>query len=205
MSTSKKRSPQCVVYVGPMGSGKSLKALRWARRRGAIDKVVFATSTRDTRSKQSLVESRNGCSAPAVKVELLTSIPTSYKEQYAEAHALVIDEAQFFNWDDLIAFVESSLSLGKDVCIAGLDTDRDQKPFLPLAELHRLATSLTKLTACCKQCDDGTEAGHTIYIPPEAGDTPICTNATGNTIKVGNAGYQPACYYHLQLHRTRSG
>ena len=152
----------CDVIVGPMGSGKSLEAMRRARRYPPGEKVLFLSSETDTRSKDGTVESRAGCAAPAFKVKVLYVVPVAYERVYASARLIVIDEAQFFQWEDLLAFVRYSLEVGKDVVVAGLDSDALQRPYLPLAELVCLATHFVKLTAVCGLCNDGTEAGFTI-------------------------------------------
>ncbi len=204
---STKRSPTCSVFTGPMGSGKSLQAMRWAHKRENPEKVVFLSPTTDTRTKGWKVESRNGCSAPAIKLKVLMSLfidlgdseeEKQMKQKVSNATAIVIDEAQFFGGKDLIAFVEKCLTNGKDVCVAGLDTDKDQKPFLPIEELHILSTKWKKLTAFCKICNNGTQAGHTIYI----GDEKATINEAGVSVLPGNKGYVAVCYTHLQQHKS---
>jgi len=204
--TTTRRAPECTVYTGPMGSGKSIEAMRWVRRRGNPEQVVFISPTTDTRSRTWKVESRNGCTAPAIKVKVLMSLflnledsqeEKEMKDKVISATAIVLDEAQFFGWADLIAFTTKCLDDWKDVCIAGLDTDKDQKPFMPLAELHELATRWEKLTACCKLCNDGTEAGHTIYL----GDEKPIINEGGNSVLPGNKGYVAVCRKHILMHR----
>jgi thymidine kinase len=202
--SSRVRSPRCVVIVGPMGSGKSAEALKWARRHAKVERVLFVSSSLDTRSAGEKVESRAGCSAPAMKVRHLSDVLQSHAQRYDWAEAIVVDEAQFFYLQDdattakprsadVLLFVTRCLDDGKDVVVAGLDSDAMQQPFLPLAELACLATEFTKLTALCQTCKDGTEAAHTIDVQGGA-----CKDAP----RVGNDGYQAVCYRHMREHHA---
>jgi thymidine kinase len=202
--TSRVRSPRCVVIVGPMGSGKSAEALKWARRHATVERVLFVSSSLDTRAAGEKVESRAGCSAPALKVRHLAEVRERYPGRYEWADAIVVDEAQFFyllddagtdrpRSADVLSFVTRCLDDGKDVVVAGLDSDAMQQPFLPLAELACLATEFTKLTALCELCRDGTEAAYTIDVHGGA-----CKDAP----RVGNGGYCAVCYRHMREHHA---
>jgi thymidine kinase len=212
MSGSRVSAPQCVVFVGPMGSGKSEEAMRWAKRMSKIGKVTFITSTADRRAEGDTITSRNGCSVPAIKVTVLASILSTYIDEYASSKAVVVDEAQFFDdWADLMSFVRRCLADGKDVCVAGLDTDANQRPFLPLAELVSTSTTFQKLSGMCERCRDGTEAGHTIDLSKGTSDESTrdgtgkgTSTENGNHRRVGNAGYVVVCQTHLRLHTKGS-
>ena len=69
-----------------------------------------------------------------------------------------IDESNFFGPE--LADVASQLAdTGKQVIVAGLDTDYLGRPFSPMPELLCLAESITKMLAICMRC--GNPAKHT--------------------------------------------
>ena len=69
-----------------------------------------------------------------------------------------VDESNFFGPD--LAKVASQLAdTGKQVIIAGLDTDYLGRPFPPMPDLLCLAESITKTLAICMRC--GNPAKHT--------------------------------------------
>src|SRR5437879_1378401 len=69
-----------------------------------------------------------------------------------------LDEANFFG-QDLVEIATQLADGGKQVIIAGLDTDYLGRPFTPMPELLCLAESITKTLAICMRC--GNPAKHT--------------------------------------------
>jgi thymidine kinase len=69
-----------------------------------------------------------------------------------------VDEANFMG-PDLIEIAGTLADSGKQVIIAGLDTDYMGRPFSPIPELLALAESITKTLAICVRC--GNPAKHT--------------------------------------------
>jgi thymidine kinase len=69
-----------------------------------------------------------------------------------------IDEANFFG-PDLVEIATQLADGGKQVMLAGLDTDYMGRPFPPMPELLSLAESITKTLAICMRC--GNPAKHT--------------------------------------------
>jgi thymidine kinase len=69
-----------------------------------------------------------------------------------------IDEANFLG-AGLIDVANQLADLGKQVIIAGLDTDFMGRPFAPVPELLAYAESITKTLAICMRC--GNPAKHT--------------------------------------------
>jgi thymidine kinase len=69
-----------------------------------------------------------------------------------------IDEANFFG-PDLVEIATQLADGGKQVMIAGLDTDYMGRPFPPMPDLMTLAESITKTLAICMRC--GNPAKHT--------------------------------------------
>lgn len=69
-----------------------------------------------------------------------------------------IDEANFFG-QDLVGIASQLADSGKQVIVAGLDTDYMGRPFPPMPDLLTLAESITKTLAICVRC--GNPAKHT--------------------------------------------
>ena len=69
-----------------------------------------------------------------------------------------IDEANFFG-PGLLEVANRLADSGKQVIIAGLDTDFMGRPFPPMPDLLALAESITKTLAICMRC--GSPAKHT--------------------------------------------
>ncbi len=69
-----------------------------------------------------------------------------------------IDEANFFG-EPLVAVADQLANVGKQVIIAGLDTDFMGRPFAPMPDLLAVAESITKTLAICMRC--GNSAKHT--------------------------------------------
>lgn len=62
-----------------------------------------------------------------------------------------IDEGQFFD-DGLVDIVDNLAATGKQVIIAGLDTDYLRRPFEPIPSLCDRAEYVTKMLAVCHRC-----------------------------------------------------
>jgi thymidine kinase len=69
-----------------------------------------------------------------------------------------IDEANFMG-EGLVQVASQLADAGKQVIVAGLDTDYMGRPFAPIPELLALAESITKTLAICMRC--GNPAKHT--------------------------------------------
>jgi thymidine kinase len=69
-----------------------------------------------------------------------------------------VDESNFFG-PDLVTVANRLADSGKQVIIAGLDTDFMGRPFTPMPDLLAVAESITKTLAICMRC--GAPAKHT--------------------------------------------
>lgn len=109
----------------------------------------------------------------------------------SEAYAcplIIIEEAQFFAglYDVVLRAVETDK---KDVIVVGLDGDSDRKPFGDILRLVPLADTVTRLTALCKRCGDGTVALFSALVLGKEGKS--------EQIYVGGADkYLPMCRKH---------
>lgn len=69
-----------------------------------------------------------------------------------------VDESNFFG-PGLVDVANQLADSGKQVIIAGLDTDYLGRPFVPMPDLLTMAESITKMLAICMRC--GNPAKHT--------------------------------------------
>lgn len=147
------------LIIGPMFSGKSSAVLQRIRRARAIDREVFiVTSIIDTRYNDSgcavKTHDKEGIEAHGLGTHDLAKIFTY--DAYASP-LIIIEEAQFFQ--GLYDIVKKAVEVGnKDVIVVGLDGDSDRKPFGDILQLIPIADKVTRLTALCKRCGDGTVA-----------------------------------------------
>jgi thymidine kinase len=74
------------------------------------------------------------------------------------AQVIGIDEAAFLG-PDLVEVCQQLADSGKQVIVAGLDTDYMGRPFPPIPDLLAVAESITKTLAICMRC--GNPAKHT--------------------------------------------
>lgn len=144
------------VVCGPMFSGKSEELIRRlrraliARKRVQVFKPVIdkrysedeIVSHADVRMRSEVVQ------GPA---EILSRL--DWRTQ-----VVGIDEANFMG-QELVGVAQQLADSGKQVIIAGLDTDYMGRPFPPVPDLLCVAESITKTLAICLRC--GNPAKHT--------------------------------------------
>lgn len=139
-----------------MFSGKSEELIRRLRRAKIARKrvQVFKPSI-DTRYSEAEIVSHN-----AVRME---SIPVNGAKEILDkldwrTQVIGIDEANFFG-AGLVDVANQLADSGKQIIIAGLDTDFMGRPFPPMPDLLALSESITKMLAICIRC--GNPAKHT--------------------------------------------
>lgn len=174
------------IIMGPMFSGKTTELCRRVRRLQHTNRTALIinhdSDDRYGASDQTLTHDNISCSS--VPVNNLMSLNDT--EAYAVASDIFINEAQFF--PDLSEFVIRAVENdNKNVIIFGLDGDYERKQFGSILELIPLADSLTKLTALCKLCGDGTPALFTKRTD---------TNKSGQVLIGGSDIYMAVCRKH---------
>lgn len=144
------------VICGPMFSGKSEELIRRlrramiARRRVQVFKPIIdnrysaneIVSHADMRMNSETV---SGASEILARLDWKTQV-------------VGVDEANFMG-PELVDVAQQLADSGKQVIIAGLDTDYLGRPFPPIPDLLCLAESITKTLAICLRC--GNPAKHT--------------------------------------------
>jgi thymidine kinase len=144
------------VICGPMFSGKSEELIRRLRRAKIARKrvQVFKPALDDRYALDEIVSHGD----QRMKSEVVDNAPDILKKLDWRTQVVGIDESNFFG-AELVEIAGQLADTGKQVIIAGLDTDYLGRPFTPMPELLCLAESITKTLAICMRC--GNPAKHT--------------------------------------------
>jgi len=166
------------VICGPMFSGKSEELIRRLRRaRIARKRVQVFKPAIDVRYSENEIVSHADV---RMKSEVVSGAGQIVDRLDWRAEVVGIDEANFMG-EDLIDIAGRLADSGKQVIVAGLDTDFLGRPFPPIPDLLALAESITKTLAICIRC--GNPAKHTQRLVD-----------SGDLIVVGAAGmYEARC------------
>lgn len=144
------------TVCGPMFSGKSEELIRRLRRaRIARKRVQVFKPTIDDRYSTDEIVSHGDQRMKSEPVEKAADILAKLDWR---THVVGIDEANFFG-PALVEVAQQLADSGKQVIIAGLDTDYLGRPFPPMPDLLCLSESITKTLAICMRC--GNPAKHT--------------------------------------------
>lgn len=144
------------VICGPMFSGKSEELIRRLRRaKIARKRVQVFKPVLDNRYSESDIVSHGAQRLPS---EVVSNAREILEKLDWRTQVVGIDESNFFG-QDLIDIAQQLADTGKQVIIAGLDTDYMGRPFHPMPELLSVAESITKTLAICMRC--GNPAKHT--------------------------------------------
>jgi len=182
------------LLVGPMFAGKSSALQSIVKRHQSLgwNMLVLNHSSDIRYGTSSSVINHDKQVVPAVSVKEL--IPMLKKSEFLYAQLIVIDEAQFF--DDLFDFVITALDVyEKHIVVVGLDGNAERKPFGQIGSFLPLCDKITKLTAFCAYCKDGTAAIFTY-----AKDEDAASAASSGTPCVGTGdAYVPLCRKHYRM------
>lgn len=144
------------VVCGPMFSGKSEELIRRLRRaRIARRRVqVFKPEIDKRYSEEEIVSHADS----RMKSEVVSCAGDILQKLDWRTQVVGVDEANFLG-EGLVDVAQQLADSGKQVLIAGLDTDYMGRPFTPIPDLLCLAESITKTLAVCMRC--GNPAKHT--------------------------------------------
>jgi thymidine kinase len=160
------------VVCGPMFSGKSEELIRRLRRAMIARRRVQVFKPHiDTRYSPVEIVSHSDNRLPSEVVENAAQI---LERLDWRTQVVGVDESNFFG-SELVNVATQLADTGKQVIIAGLDTDYLGRPFEPMPELLCLAESIVKTLAICMRC--GNPAKHTQRLV-ESADR-IVVGATG--------------------------
>jgi thymidine kinase len=144
------------VICGPMFSGKSEELMRRLRRAMiARKRVQVFKPVIDTRYSHNEIVSHGDI---RMRSEVCDRASDILKKLDWRTQVIGIDEANFLGVE-LIDIASQLADSGKQVILAGLDTDFMGRPFPPIPELLAHAESITKTLAICMRC--GNPAKHT--------------------------------------------
>jgi thymidine kinase len=166
------------VICGPMFSGKSEELIRRLRRAMIARKRVQVFKPRiDDRYSKNEIVSHGDLRMDSLVLQDAAEI---FSHLDWRTEVIGVDEGHFLG-ASLVDVAERLADSGKQVIIAGLDTDFMGRPFAPVPELLARAESITKTLAICVRC--GNPAKHTQRLV-----------ASEDLIVVGAAGiYEARC------------
>ncbi len=143
------------AICGPMFSGKSEELIRRLRRaRIARKRVqVFKPAYDNRYATDEIVSHAN----VRMRSESIGSAQEILDRLNWKTEVVGIDESNFFS-PELVDVVNYLADHGKQVIVAGLDTDFMGRPFPPMPALLAVAESITKTLAVCLRC--GSPAKH---------------------------------------------
>ncbi len=136
------------VICGPMFSGKSEELIRRLRRALiARKRVQIFKPVIDNRYSADEIVSHSDLRIPSQVVKSAKDILDLLE---IRTEVVGVDEANFI--PDLPEVANHLADMGKQVIIAGLDTDFLGRPFEPIPSLLAMAEEITKTLAICVQC-----------------------------------------------------
>ena len=144
------------VICGPMFSGKSEELMRRLRRAMiARKRVQVFKPVIDNRYSHNEIVSHGDI---RMRSEVVNTAAEIVKLLDWRTQVVGVDEANFMG-PELIEVAGQLADSGKQVILAGLDTDFMGRAFAPMPELLAQAESITKTLAICMRC--GNPAKHT--------------------------------------------
>jgi thymidine kinase len=144
------------VICGPMFSGKSEELIRRLRRAMiARKRVEVFKPAIDNRYSDTEIVSHGDL---RLNSQVVTDASQIAERIDWRSEVVGIDEANFMG-PGLVEIAQQLADSGKQVLIAGLDTDYMGRPFPPIPDLLAHAESITKTLAICVRC--GNPAKHT--------------------------------------------
>jgi thymidine kinase len=144
------------VICGPMFSGKSEELIRRLRRSMiARKRVQVFKPLIDTRYSEDEIVSHGDL---RMKSEVVANGDEILDRIDWRSEVIGVDEANFMG-PALVDVSQRLADSGKQVIIAGLDTDYMGRPFAPVPDLLAVAETITKTLAICMRC--GNPAKHT--------------------------------------------
>jgi thymidine kinase len=144
------------VICGPMFSGKSEELIRRLRRAMiARKRVEVFKPVIDNRYSEDEIVSHGDL---RMKSQVIGDAGEIIDRIDWRSEVIGIDESNFMG-PQLVDVAQKLADSGKQVIIAGLDTDYMGRPFVPMPDLLAHAESITKTLAICVRC--GNPAKHT--------------------------------------------
>ena len=137
---------------GAMGSAKTLQLLAVAHNyRDQSKRVLLAKPALDRRFGKGVISSRAGLSAEA---DLLIDGDTNWDPvRFKVLDCVLVDEAQFLDWDAVDALRSLTIDPGVPVICYGLRTDFQGLLFPGSERLLAIADSIEEVKTTCRHCN----------------------------------------------------
>ena len=142
------------IALGPMFASKtSWLIAKYKQYTVYTNKILVVNFYADTRYSETALTTHDKVMIPCVQTDKLSSVDIDYEK----VDIILINEGQFF--DDIVPWVKNLVDKHqKQVYICGLDGDFKRERFGNLLDLVPMCDKVTKLTALCGFCKDGTRA-----------------------------------------------
>jgi len=152
-----RKTNMLTVITGCMFAGKSSKLIAMAMSHSIVGRKVLAFKpSNDTRYNGEYITTHLGGKLMATSVnkknpiEILQHVVELERLSQGPADVIIIDEAQFFNKEELILTVESLLyKFNKTIIVSGLSQDSSGNPFGAMPHLLAIADDIIHLKSVC--------------------------------------------------------
>ena len=168
VATSEDLIGSFTLIIGSMMSNKSTQLISHINRFRHIGRrVLVINHSKDTRYGRQSVITHDGLQLPCTMVDTLC--PLFETEEYLSSDVIAIEEMQFFDSEDAVAFCTRACDLdGKHVIAAALQGDRHRDAWPTVSSLIPIADRIQQTTGLCTTCADGTPGCFTKRITPES-------------------------------------
>ena len=176
------------LIIGPMYAGKSTELIRIINRYKCLNKnILVINHTFNNRyGSNGLTTHNKETIDKCIILEKLKELELNYQDKFLSSNVIIIEELQFFNdaYDYITDWCDNH---NKTFIAAGLDGDFMRNPFGDVLRLIPHAEKVTKLSALCKKCGDGTPAYFTMR---------TIQNDTSKIMVGSNELYEAVCRKH---------
>jgi len=146
------------LIIGPMYASKTTELIKISNRYKSIQKNILAINHKiNNRYGTCNIISHDSKELDNCKIltKLCQLKEDDLIDEYNKADIIIIEELQFF--EDAYEFITKATDIDHKIIIAaGLDGDSNREPFGDVLRLIPYAEKVTKLSAFCKICQDGT-------------------------------------------------
>ena len=146
------------LIIGPMYASKTTELIKISNRYKSIQKNIIAVNHK-INNRYGTCNIMSHDSKELDNCKILTKLcqlkEDNLIDEYNKADIIIIEELQFF--EDAYEFITKATDIDHKIIIAaGLDGDSNREPFGDVLRLIPYAEKVTKLSAFCKICQDGT-------------------------------------------------
>jgi thymidine kinase len=146
------------LIIGPMYASKTTELIKISNRYKSIQKNILAINHK-INNRYGTCNIMSHDSKELDNCKILTKLcqlkEDDLIDEYNKADIIIIEELQFF--EDAYEFITNATDIDHKIIIAaGLDGDSNREPFGDVLRLIPYAEKVTKLSAFCKICQDGT-------------------------------------------------